>query len=126
MTRPLLRSSLGTAGILVVVLGAFTACEKIPGEVEAAFAPAQPGERSNFRRQTNAPSALGFVTDDDMRLPDAGLAAGDASPATTAEAGAMEASASAPANMAVDAGPPLAATPATGDAGAPRADGGNP
>jgi hypothetical protein len=105
------------------VLGAFTACVKIPGEVEAAFAPAQPGERSNFRRQPSAPSALGFVTDDDMRLPDAGVAPGDASPATTVEAGA----APTPAITLVDAAPQSSsAAPAAGDGGAPRPDGGTP
>jgi hypothetical protein len=48
---------LGLAGV---------ACVRIPPAVQDQFAPAQPRENSYFRRQLDAPSPLGYVTEADL------------------------------------------------------------
>ncbi len=58
------------AALAVGLLALAAACVKIPGEVEAQFAPAQPYEKNNFRRRSDAPSPMGYVTEADLvRLP---------------------------------------------------------
>ena len=113
-----------SVAILGLAFLATAACVKIPGEVEAAFAPAHPGERSNFQRQPGAPSAHGFVNEDDLRVVDAGVE-------PPPDAGMAEASADATVPVismvgTIEAGAP-ALTPEAGVAiEAGVADGGKP
>jgi hypothetical protein len=57
---------------VVSLLGAFflgvatAACVRIPPAVQDQFAPAQPRENSYFRRQLDAPSPFGYVTESDL------------------------------------------------------------
>lgn len=77
------------AALAVVLLALAAACVKIPGEVEAQFAPAQPYEKNNFRRRTDAPSPMGYVTEADLaRLPGELDAGQDASPEAGADGAA--------------------------------------
>lgn len=119
-----------------------TACVKIPGEVEAQFAPAQPYETNNFRRRSDAPSPLGFVTENDLApIPAAADAgAGDAGDPDAAgdgglqnamrrlgELSATSASTATQGVGASDASADAAPATTTGDAAAPKTtDGGAP
>jgi hypothetical protein len=52
-------------GGLVLATMAIT-CVKIPAEVQAQFAPAQPNDNSYFRPRADAPSPAGFVVPGDL------------------------------------------------------------
>lgn len=127
------------AGALALV----TACVKIPGEIEAQFAPAQPYETNNFRRRSDAPSPLGFVTENDLApiapATDAGAGdagAGDAGDpdAASADGGLQNAmrrlgelsATSTHGSAAGDGGAAAAPTAADAAAPSPKSDGGAP
>ncbi len=84
------------------VAASVLACVKIPDNVQQTFAPAQPQENSYFRKRSDAPGALGFITLDDLKVADAGT---DAMPTEAGATPEMASDASvAPASNAPNAG----------------------